>query len=216
MKTLRPWIGPCAAILLLWGCGAGEETPLEVADFVPMGVSGILQLEEGEIRFQPCDADAFRTLEDGTGGDFATIPERLETGGGPVYAHLVLDGDRALEIRSAFPEGWGCPDVLPDTELQARGNEPFWGIDIDGDRALYRTPEDIDGTPFHDGRWSETDDGWRFEAGPDLVVRITSERCYDTMSGAWYPFAATATVGETEYVGCALEGRPFSAPGPGG
>ncbi len=220
-----------------------SEAPVEVSSFVPLGVSGELIVTDDEFRFRPCDGAEWWTVVDGTGGELARIPERLESGERPVYAHLVFarsDGEEdaqpgregarpgeegaqparggpgaeVSEIRSAFPEGWGCPDVLPDTEVQARGNEPFWGVDIDGGTARFRTPDEIDGIEYTAGAWRETTDGWRFEAERDFVdgiayltVEITEERCYDSMSGAWYPFASRVSEGGTDYRGCALEGR---------
>ncbi|TVP59710.1 MAG: hypothetical protein EA351_01285 [Gemmatimonadales bacterium] len=197
-----------------------SEATVEVSSFVPLGVSGELIVTD-DFRFRPCDGAEWWTVVDGTDGELARIPERLESGERPVYAHLVFaqparggPGAEVSEIRSAFPEGWGCPDVLPDTELQARGNEPFWGVDIDGSTARFRTPDEIDGIEYTAGAWRESSDGWRFEAERDFVdgiayltVEIIEERCYDSMSGAWYPFASRVSEGGTDYRGCALEGR---------
>lgn len=195
--------------------------------FVPRGVTGELALAEGRARFRPCGESRWRTLlprDSVVDRELRTLPGQLETGARPVVAHLVLSSaaateDRIAEIRSAFPESAGCPEALPDTEFQARGNEPFWTIDVDGAQARVRTPERPDGELWVDGAWDETDDGWRFravrEGGPSggadtagtLTLQVVEERCRDSMSGAWYPFSARARVGTVEWSGCALEGR---------
>jgi uncharacterized membrane protein len=101
-----------------------------------------------------------------------------------------LEGDKLADVRYAALEGPGCEQLPPQGDLEARGNEPFWSLRIEGDEAQLRTPETPDGVRFEQGRWTaEAGGGWRYEAkGPapsgTITLEIAPERCTDSMSGA--------------------------------
>jgi heat shock protein HslJ len=72
----------------------------------------------------------------------------------------------------------------------ARGNEPFWQLEIDGPRTRWITPNgEVDG------------------AGARLTT--TSIACQDSMSGQIYPQTAEVLFGGTVYRGCG--GEPVAA-----
>jgi uncharacterized membrane protein len=197
------------------------EAPIDEASVVQSpvsgfleGVTGELEFREGGLAFRACDAESWTPVIDGTGEDLEAMVEELGYGEGRVTAHLVLEGDVIQELRVASPEVPSCLELLPEAEFRARGNEPFWLVDVDGEVAVFRSPEELDGVRYDEGSWQATAGGWRFEAlrhGVDgvayLVLDVAESRCRDSMSGAWFPYAASLRVGGEPATGCASEGR---------
>ena len=87
----------------------------------------------------------------------------------------------------------------------AHGNEPFWSIEADGDRLLWKTPEQPQGRLLPARRvvhamgaaYTGEDRGSAFS----LV--IFREPCQDGMSDRAYDFSATWTYGDRAMRGCA-------------
>lgn len=193
------------------GSGSAAEVSFEATPALP----GDLFLEEGILRFQPCGQGYAEPLDDGTAGEAMSVVRELGYGEGRVRAVAVLDGGRLVELRHAAPEAPGCRDLLPDADVEARGNEPFWALRVDGTRASWITPEAPDGTGYANGSWARPEEGvWRFEARRDgadgveyLTLVLSEERCTDSMSGARFPFSARVERSGRTFEGCALEGR---------
>ena len=209
-----------AAVALLAACnGAGgpAETPAveqtaAPAFSAPASTAGRLSMAGGELRFRPCGeaaATAVRDLPDGEGS--ALVQEFGGDAGITVMARV--EGGAIQEIRYAGLDGPDCDRLPPDADVQARGNEPFWRVDVDGSTATLRTPEAIEGIQYFGGAWTRPADGqWRFEAtraepAGSLALELTEGRCADSMSGARYPYRAAVTVDGQRMDGCALEGR---------
>ncbi len=208
------------ACVLMAGCGAesGESAhdaaPGGGGPRVPAGTSGVLFAAGDSLTFQPCDAASPVAIRDDTGQRLAALVEELSGGRGSIHAHLVLENGTVRELRVAAPESGSCEGVLPDGEIQARGNEPFWAVTVDGRTAVWRSPDEPDGVEYRGGSWTATSAAWRFQAVRDvaggtesLVVDFREAACADTMSGARYPFRASAARGIAQYEGCGLEGR---------
>lgn len=163
-------------------------------------------------------------MEDAAGGQTAALVRELGGGGRRIPAMIRLEGDRIVEIRYAGPEGAGCDGLPPEGELEARGNEPFWHLRVDGTQALVRTPEEPDGRAYGEGEWSRPGEGrWLYRARQDsagggerLRLELVKARCMDSMSAAWYPFRAVLGRGDTRMEGCALEGRSMPTTREGG
>jgi uncharacterized membrane protein len=202
----------CAPRTSPWDPGPGPA--------VPDGVSGTLGLApDGTLRFRPCDAAAGAVARDGTGEDLTRLVEELGYGSDSVTAHVVLEGDQVKELRVAAPEAASCRDILSDADFEARGNEPFWNARITGSQAVFRSPEAPEGVAYGEGRWRMIEGGWRFDARPTgapqssaLAVQVYPGRCFDSMSGARYPFRAVLQRDGLQAEGCALEGRGHQPP----
>ena len=84
------------------------------------------------------------------------------------------------------------------SEYKCNGNEPFWGLAIEGEHAGWATPEEPTGQTL-EGRFVQLDYvglfSWRgrFGAG-DLVAFVTQRSCVDTMADRDYPFSISVSL----------------------
>lgn len=199
--------------------GIPEAQPTDPFPSIPASLPGDLLLVDGILRFEPCGPDGpsgdAQPVEDATGGEATEVLDELGYGTNRVRAVVVLEGSELREIRYAHPEDTRCMDLLPDARLEARGNEPFWNLQVMNGEAVWRTPEELDGLTWFDGAWEALDGGSaRYEARRDGVdgvefvrLEVTPERCRDDMAGTWHPFTAQVRLGGFTWTGCAVEGR---------
>jgi len=98
-----------------------------------------------------------------------------------------------------------------DGNVEARGNEPFWMIRVEGSSARLRTPDEPNGEQWMDGQWTRSEGGpWVYEArhkdaerSPSLRLELTKGQCVDSMSGAERPLRATLIRDGRRMEGCA-------------
>jgi len=97
--------------------------------------------------------------------------------------------------------------------LRARGNEPFWAIDVEGDVLHFVTPEMPEGRTLQSER-IEHDKGVAFtgeDEGRPFSLDITRTGCSDSMSGEAFELTATWDYAGQRMHGCAYAGdRPPS------
>lgn len=120
--------------------------------------------------------------------------------------------------RAGDPMGTVAPTATDDDALadrfRARGNEPFWAIDVEGDVLHFVTPEMPDGRILHGERiahakgvaLSGEDDGRPFN------LDITRTACTDSMSGQAFEFTATWDYDGQRMHGCANKGDQSPTP----
>jgi len=93
------------------------------------------------------------------------------------------------------------------TRYECNGNEPFWGLAIDGEHAGWATPEEPEGRRL-EGTYQRLDYAglfaWRGPFGEaDLVAIVTDQSCSDTMADRDYPFRVTVSLPDGSVVlGC--------------
>jgi uncharacterized membrane protein len=141
-----------------------------------------------------------------------------ESAPGRLRLRLKLAQEIKDESYSVAPTPFVCPDVqaLRFTVVSARGNEPFWGLEVDGDAAIVRTPEELAGVSYGNGvwrtngprRWSyRADRKGTGQATDEIALELEETPCADTMSDERFPLRAVFTRNGRRMEGCALEGR---------
>lgn len=124
--------------------------------------------------------------------------------GADYTGELVIDA-----VLYIAPEGFGCETDWGNFYYRAYGNEPFWSIVI--------SPQGIDFSRLDGPKLTWTDvrqdrlgEGVRYTGedrhGIPIEIIITREPCRDSMSGAFFGFAATVRLRTEELRGCALKG----------
>jgi|JRYE01.1.fsa_nt_gb uncharacterized membrane protein len=115
------------------------------------------------------------------------------------------------EVLYAAPSGEtrGCEEAAPAYVVAARGNEPFWSIEVADDKLTWRQPEAPQELVF-DAVQSEDAEGTVGYSGSvqdhTIEVFITAESCRDSMSGAYFAYSARATFDGRQLTGCARIG----------
>jgi uncharacterized membrane protein len=100
-------------------------------------------------------------------------------------------------------------DTLAGDRFRARGNEPFWAIDVEGDVLHFVTPEMPDGRTLKGARIAHAR-GVAFsgeDEGRPFNLDITRTACSDSMSGDAFEFTATWDYDGQRMHGCARAGH---------
>ena len=106
-------------------------------------------------------------------------------------------------------EGTRVPSARPDTEIVARGNEPFWSVTVTHTAILYSDPERPEGLvgPYapatHEGARLVFHTVLRDSITQPLELAIEQRPCSDGMSDKAYSYSAVATLGTRKLTGCA-------------
>lgn len=89
--------------------------------------------------------------------------------------------------------------------FSARGNEPFWAVDVAGSTAIYKTPDNQNGRPIRVNRlnFAQGVEYVGVHSGRPFVLNIRAAACQDSMSGDRFPFTARLTVSGRTEAGCA-------------
>ena len=125
----------------------------------------------------------------------------------PMAACLLLAGCNAPAPKpSSDAPGDAAPAPTAPASLRVVGNEPFWGIRIEGDRLHFTTMEDQAGKHLVAAAAADGG-GLRYAgAGGDgtaFELRLVREACSDGMSDRSYAWRADFRYGGTDYRGCA-------------
>ena len=93
------------------------------------------------------------------------------------------------------------------TSASARGNEPFWAVNVSSTAIVYRTPELLPDSLVFPAVAPVSDSGshaWTTTAsGRTLTLRVTRGPCQDTMSGQDFAWSAVIEMDSTSASGCA-------------
>ncbi|HVI58506.1 MAG TPA: hypothetical protein VM619_06470 [Luteimonas sp.] len=96
-------------------------------------------------------------------------------------------------------------DPAGAARFRARGNEPFWAIDVEGDTLHYVTPDMPDGRTLRAQRMPHAK-GVAFsgaDEGRPFNLDLTRTACTDSMSGQAFEFTATWDYDGRRMEGCA-------------
>lgn len=238
---------PAGELTLEAGIAGGARDPGWAADpvAIPAG-TGALAL--GPIEMHPvpptwvwtCGGEELRV-------QFSDEEARLETGGETIALRQTVTASGARYESPADPGTWiwnkgddltaslagrelaECRLMTEDDDagaeatpvFTARGNEPGWRIDMDGETVRLRTQDGTDETlPRPEAE--EIPGGRRYPLGDGLSLSLADGLCHDTMTGMPHPAAATLTRGDEQMTGCAgdpmelLEGAEWQVDAIGG
>ena len=98
----------------------------------------------------------------------------------------------------------GQENVEPLRIFRAFGTEPFWGVNVEGTRLTYTTPEDQPGVVMQGTRRTLAD-GVEISGqhdGKPFVLTVSNGTCSDGMSDNTYSLVATFRFGDIDYKGC--------------
>lgn len=91
----------------------------------------------------------------------------------------------------------------------ARGNEPFWNIEVADGKALYRTPENQNGRTINVRRivFASGVEYVGTLGGSVFALTIRGTDCQDDMSGEKFPMSAVLKIGNRVTQGCAAPAK---------
>lgn len=105
----------------------------------------------------------------------------------------------------AAPVATVDPETYNTAAFSARGNEPFWSVDVAGNTALYKTPDNQRGRAVRVNRitFAEGVEYVGVLGGSAFALTVRGTDCRDDMSGQKFPMTATLKVGSRVNNGCA-------------
>ena len=98
----------------------------------------------------------------------------------------------------------GQENVEPLRIFRAFGTEPFWGVNVEGTRLTYTTPENLAGVVM-EGTRKTLADGVEISGqhdGKPFVLTVSNGTCSDGMSDNTYSMVSTFRYGDIDYKGC--------------
>ena len=98
----------------------------------------------------------------------------------------------------------GQENVEPLRIFRAFGTEPFWGVNVEGTRLTYTTPENQAGVVM-EGTRKTLADGVEISGqhdGKPFVLTVSNGTCSVGMSDNTYSMVSTFRYGDIDYTGC--------------
>jgi len=186
---------------------------------------GVVTAEGDHVSFQSCDdktplwvideSDGAVTellTEDATAayvevyGERAPVPDDVPAARGQAGVFIL----EQLLYAGVSGETGGCDKPAPDYIVAARGNEPFWALQVMDDGMVWKQPEAPQEIKLGELQSQDAEGTVSYRAtaaGHSVELLIDSQVCRDSMSGEYFAFAARATLDGKEFKGCAHVGR---------
>jgi uncharacterized membrane protein len=198
-------------------------TPQELEAESSLSVKrGVMTLTAQTRSFRLCGANVDLTLTDQLDG--ALDRAYAELGGKPIYAEVYGDrGDtppggnspsgfnvEELLYATASNPAATCATPLGTFELQARGSEPTWSVEVHQDTMLFKQTVAPTEIKFAAVETADTEGTVTYRAGADrhvLELVITQRACRDSLTNEYYAFSATARIDKQTLNGCARVGE---------
>lgn len=227
----------CCALLGLAGCSrpapleetipAGPQTAAPAVSALAIK-RGLFTMSPDGAVFTPCGEDAGLRLVDQTDAVLARAFTD-DSSDEPLELYLEAYGERAeadeattkaglagmfmLEevLYAGFTgEGGGCRDRVPEYIVLARGNEPFWAVEVTEEALIWRQPDEPQELVLENLNQEDAEGAVRYQAStPEhgLELLLTAQPCIDSMSGEYFAYAASANLDGRAVTGCARLGR---------
>lgn len=157
-----------------------------------------------------CDNEAMTDLRRNLGMEAEAPPEEPTGPRPPAVSPLV----QPIETGTAAPQPIATAEPLTyrATAFVARGNEPFWNVQVAGDTATYRTPDNQNGRQIQVNRIPFAG-GVEYIGvlnGRPFVLNLRPGQCQDSMADDRFPLTARLTVSGNTVTGCAAPGAVAS------
>ncbi len=134
----------------------------------------------------------------------------------PLVTPSVSPNDVPIEVEGEHKQvATAESKTLNAVGFTARGNEPFWRVDVSGETAKYQTPDNQSGTKVAVRR-IVYQQGVEFigeRGGASFSLNIRNVACTDTMSGEKFPMTAVLRDGSKRLQGCASPAEAAAAAG---
>ncbi|MFN4102196.1 MAG: hypothetical protein ACK4GT_20745 [Pararhodobacter sp.] len=159
-----------------------------------------------------CDNEAMTDLRRNLGMEAAEAQPEEPAGPRPP---AVSPLEQPIETGTAAPKPVATVEPLTyrATAFVARGNEPFWNVQVAGNTATYRTPENQNGRQIQVNRLAFAG-GVEYIGvlnGRPFVLNMRPGECQDSMADERFPLTARLTVSGNTVAGCASPGTTATA-----
>jgi uncharacterized membrane protein len=199
-------------------------TPQELESESSLSVKrGVITLTTQTRSFRLCGTNVDLTLTDQL-EDGALDRTYADLGSKPIYAEVY--GDRGeVQPGSNAPSAFNIEELLYATannpaatcaaplgafELQARGSEPTWSVEVHQDAMVFKQTVAPTEIKFTAVETADTEGTVTYRAGADrhvLELVITQVACRDAITSEYYAFTATARIDKQTLNGCARVGE---------
>ena len=129
-------------------------------------------------------------------------PPSAEGFGADYSGNLVVE-----EILYAAQEGFSCETEWTEFVFRAYGNEPFWSVELSGAGLVLRRPGQPDLS--WDSPREERVGTSAIYTMNEVTLKVSSEPCRDSMSGAFFGHTAHLQFGSEKFYGCAIKGQIY-------
>lgn len=190
---------------------------------------GIVMLAQDRMTFLPCGETGELWLVDQTDGvleqAFASDAPRS-----PTKLYIEAYGERAavaddIPAARAYAGTFlleevlyaglqadvkGCDAPAPKYIVAARGNEPFWAVEVGETQIVWRQPDDPKEISLGPPQMQDAEGAVHYHAsanGHQVELLIDAQQCRDSMSGEFFAYAAKALLDGKEFTGCARVGE---------
>lgn len=212
--------------------GVPKETPAASGPPAESGLAikrGIATFTAERSTFHPCGEQGELSLVDQTDGVLTrTFAGEKDANGADQALKLYIEayGERATDAPAAgvagtfvleealyaAPEGQtrGCDSPGQDYIVAARGNEPFWSVEVTEAALLWRQPEEPKEISIAAPQTQDSEGAVSYAAANGdhkIEVLIEAQACQDDMSGEYFAYAARATLNGKQFTGCARIGK---------
>lgn len=209
---------------------ADATAPQPAAPVTDSGLAikrGILTVDEERVTFRACGTEAEWWVADQT-------PEQHtrtfidEAPAAPAELYVEVYGERAVSAEAqageyeaalileevlyaaAAGETRGCGAPAAEYVVSARGNEPFWNVEVRDESVRWRQPSEPREIVFGAPQTQDAEGEVHYSASAGehrLDLMIHAQPCRDSMSGEYFAYTAKAVLDRKEFTGCARVGR---------
>jgi putative lipoprotein len=179
------------------------------APAAPMRLRGAAVMGKDGYGITPC-GDAVQKIVTFDGGAQTYMDEFFKNGAKEFFVDgwATVDADGTAHfttIERADVQGTCDEKDLSMSLFRARGNEPFWNVDVTPQGVTLQRPDQPD-LKADFAPLEKTADGGRKFASEAFTLTLTPGFCHDGMSEATYGWNATVTAGADTLKGCGFAG----------